>query len=54
MKILQEHVASVIKGYDFLMVVERLPESLVVMALLTGLNVTDLLTMSSKQAGMWY
>jgi hypothetical protein len=52
--VLQEHVVSVIDGYDFLIVVDRLPESLVVMALLTGLHVTDLLTMSSKQAGMWY
>jgi hypothetical protein len=54
LEMLQEHVVSVIAGYDFLIVVERLPESLVVMALLTGLDITDLLTMSSKQAGMWY
>jgi hypothetical protein len=52
--ILQEQVANTVAGYDFLFVVERLQESLVVMALLTGLALTDLLTMSSKQAGMFY
>jgi hypothetical protein len=47
-------VQSVLQGYDFLFVVERLAESLVVLSWLTNLPVTQLLTLSAKQANSWY
>jgi hypothetical protein len=50
----RQQVAAVIQSYDFLMVVERLDESLVTFAMLTGLPMTDMVTMSSKMTGMWY
>jgi hypothetical protein len=51
----QDVVASILNHYDFLMVVERMDESLVVLSWLTHTNIHDWLTLTnSKQAGSWY
>jgi hypothetical protein len=42
---------DIIDQYDFLLVAERMIESAVVLALLTGLDVSDVLVRSSKVAG---
>jgi len=48
-------VRDVIANYDFLILAERMDESLVVFSWLTGIPLTSLLTMSSKIAGSsWY
>lgn len=47
-------VEQVLLTYSFLVVVERMDDSLVVMAWLTGLDLNDLLTMSSKASGSYY
>lgn len=47
----QRFVQEVIKDYDFLIVTERMEESLVAMQLLRGLPVGDILSISSRVAG---
>lgn len=47
-------VNEIVISYDFLMVTDRLVESLVVLSLLTNLPLTSLVTLSSKQSGSWY
>jgi hypothetical protein len=42
---------DIINQYDFLLIAERMTESAVVLALLTGLDVSDVLVRSSKVAG---
>jgi hypothetical protein len=50
--LVHDKVQSLLHGYDFLMVVERIEESLTALALLTGLRLGDVLTPSSaKVAG---
>lgn len=55
---LQQYVREIMDAYDFMMVADRMDESLVVLSLLTDLPVTTVLTMSSKQAAgknnSWY
>ena len=47
-------VREIIMDYDFLMLVERFDECLIVMQLLLGLEVGDILYLSAKQAGDYY
>ena len=49
-----DNVRNVINSYDFLMVVERMNESLVAMALIMGIDIGDVLTTSSKVSGSSY
>jgi len=49
-----ENVRHTINAYDFLIVTERMDESLVAMALLLGIDVGDVLVTSSKVAGGRY
>jgi len=51
---IERHVESILEGYDFLIVVERLDESLAVLSHLTKLPLEDFVTLSSKQSGQWY
>jgi hypothetical protein len=51
--LLQDLQTNVLQEYNFLMVVERLEESLVVLALLTGLSLQQLLVASAKQSGSY-
>uniref|UniRef100_A0A7S3LET5 Uncharacterized protein n=1 Tax=Amphora coffeiformis TaxID=265554 RepID=A0A7S3LET5_9STRA len=44
-------IQRLLESYDFMMVVERMDESLTAMALLTGLSLVDVLVTSSKVAG---
>jgi hypothetical protein len=50
----EENVHHLVNSYDFLLVVERMQESLVAMALIMGLDVGNVLTTSSKVAGQNY
>jgi hypothetical protein len=51
-RLVHEKVQALLHGYDFIMVVERMDESLTALALLTGLRLGDVLTPSSaKVAG---
>ena len=50
----EENVHHLVNSYDFLLVVERMQESLVAMALIMGLDVGNVLTTSSKVAGRNY
>ena len=54
MKDLVDAVRETIQWYDFLFVVDRLDESLVVWSWLTGLPHADLISMSTKQGGSWH
>jgi hypothetical protein len=45
------HVTTILESYDFLIVVERIDESLVVLQLLLGLDAGDMLTLDSKVQG---
>jgi hypothetical protein len=50
-----EVVAAILEFYDFLLVVDRMDESVAVFSLLTGVPLASLLYLSStKQAGSWY
>jgi hypothetical protein len=49
-----QYVRDIVNAYDFLMVSNRMDESLVVFSLLANLPITSIMTMSSKQAGSWY
>ena len=49
-----ENVRQTVKDYDFLVVTERMDESLVAMALVMGLDVGDVLVTASKVAGSRY
>ena len=49
-----ETISRVLDYYDFLLVVERMDESIVVLSWILGVPVTALLTLSSKQANSWY
>ncbi|GKY94389.1 hypothetical protein MPSEU_000404900 [Mayamaea pseudoterrestris] len=51
---LQTVVQDIINTYDFLFVVERMDESLIVLAWILNVPVTTLLTFSSKQGDSWY
>ena len=51
---LMERVRKTIHGYDFVLVVERMDESLVAMALTMGVDVADVLVTSSKAAGSYF
>ena len=53
-ELLHDIVREIIMDYDFLMLVERFDECLVVMQLLLGLEVGDILYLSAKQAGDYY
>ena len=54
-KRVHEYVRQVIQDYDFMIVVERYDESLVAMQLQLGLDVGDILYLTSKHAGdYWY
>jgi hypothetical protein len=48
------HVRRVIEQYDFMVVVERMDESLVVLQMLLGVNAGDMLTLDSKVQGSYY
>ena len=52
--IVHETVKGIMDDYDFLILVERFDESLVVMQLLLGLETSDILYLSSKKAGSSY
>lgn len=45
------HISTILESYDFLIVVERMDESLVVLQILLGLDVGDMLTLDSKVQG---
>lgn len=47
----QLRVKQILDFYDFILLVERLDESLVVLQLLLGLDATDIVYVSSKQSG---
>jgi hypothetical protein len=49
--IAQRRVNEVLQQYDFIVIVERIQESLVVLQLLLGLKTTDILYLSSKLSG---
>jgi hypothetical protein len=49
--VLLDRVRRIIEGYDFLVVTERMDESLVALQLLLGLPVGDILSSSSKVGG---
>lgn len=51
LQLARKRVDEVMQQYDFLVVVERMQESLVVLQLLLGLNTTDILYLSSKLSG---
>lgn len=53
-ELVHDIVREIMLGYDLLMLVERFDESLVVMQLLLGLEVEDILYLSSKHAGDYY
>jgi hypothetical protein len=44
-------IKEIVDGYDFLMVSERMDESLTALALLTGLDIADVLVKDSKVTG---
>jgi hypothetical protein len=48
-----EKVGRLLQSYDFMMVVERMDESLTALALTTGSSLTDVLITSSKVAGSY-
>ena len=47
-------VQEIMAAYDFLLVVERMEESMIVLAWILQVPVTALVTFSSKQADSWY
>jgi hypothetical protein len=47
---IQSAVRQIFKDYDFILVAERMDESLVAMALLLGVSITDVLIQSAKQS----
>lgn len=51
---LVETIERIMSSYQFLLVVDRLDESLVVWSFLTRVPLTDLMTMSSKTQQSWY
>jgi hypothetical protein len=51
---IERNVANVLATYDFLVIVDRLPESLAVWSILSELPIHDFLSLSSKLSGMWY
>jgi hypothetical protein len=51
---LETHVQKVLIDYDFLIVVDRMTESLAVWSMLTELPIQDFLSLSTKLAGTWY
>lgn len=51
LKLAQERVQQVLAQYDFIVVVERIQESLVALQLLLHLETTDILYLSSKVSG---
>jgi Galactose-3-O-sulfotransferase len=53
-KRVEKNVWRVVKKYDFLVVVERMDESLVVLSMLLGTHVGDVLTLDSKVNGMYF
>jgi hypothetical protein len=53
-KQVEENVRRVIEEYDFMVVVERMDESLVVLQMLLGVDLGDLLTLDSKVQGSYY
>mmetsp|Transcript_18699 Transcript_18699/g.53760 ORF Transcript_18699/g.53760 Transcript_18699/m.53760 type:complete len:494 (+) Transcript_18699:235-1716(+) len=53
-ELVHEIVREIMMEYDLLMLVERFDECLVVMQLLLGLDVGDILYLSSKHAGNYY
>jgi hypothetical protein len=50
-ELVHDRIKEIFNGYDFLMVAERMDESLTALALLTGLNIADVLVKDSKVAG---
>lgn len=53
-KRVEKSVLRVMQKYDFLVVVERMDESLVVLSMLLGVHVGDVLTLDSKVNGMYF
>ena len=51
--LIKKHVQQVIDGYNFVGIIERMDESLVALQLLLGLEVSDILYMSSKVHGTY-
>jgi hypothetical protein len=49
--LVMDYVQEIVNTYDFIMVVERMDESLTVLALLTGLDLGTVLNADSKVAG---
>jgi hypothetical protein len=49
-----EHIKNAIRLYDFLVVADRLPESIVLLSNLTGTSFHDWMTLSSKMSGSYY
>ena len=50
----EEEVESLAQSYNMLLVVERLDESLVALAFVAGVAITDVLSLSSKIGGSYY
>jgi hypothetical protein len=46
----EQHAAAIVNGYDFLIVTDRMDESLVALAMLLGISVRDVVVFSSKIA----
>ena len=51
--LVHQQVQQIIEGYDFVIVVERMDESLVVLQMLLGIDIGDILTLDSKVQGMY-
>jgi hypothetical protein len=52
-KRVEKNVQQIIKAYDFLVVVERMDESLVALAMLFGVQIGDIVTLDTKVQGMY-
>jgi hypothetical protein len=51
--LVEKNVQRIIKAYDFLVVVERMEESLVALAMLLGVQIGDIVTLDTKVQGMY-
>ena len=50
----QQHAAKILSGYDYVMVSDRMDESVVALQLLLGVPVSDVLSLSTKVSGSYH
>ena len=53
-QLVEQHVQNILQGYDFMVVVERMDESLVMLQLLLGAEPGDMLSVDSKVPGDYH